>query len=79
MKVLTKRPTENQLSSDMTDMLTLKEAAKFLRLSLGTLYIWVERHKIPFVRLPGSNRIRLRRADLQAFIERGVVPADGAK
>ena len=46
--------------------LTVKEAAKYLGVSLQTVYLWVERKQIPHLRVMGRN-IRFLRSDLEPF------------
>jgi excisionase family DNA binding protein len=56
-----------------SNLLTINEAAALLRLKPSTLRMWVHKRRIPFVRL--GSRIFFRRADIDAEIERGLVPA----
>jgi excisionase family DNA binding protein len=56
-----------------SDLLTLNEAAALLRLQLSTLRMWVHKKRIPYVKLGG--RVFIRRADIDALIERSLVPA----
>jgi excisionase family DNA binding protein len=52
------------------DLLTVKEAAERLRLSQGAVYMLCENRKLPHLRLGvGRGVIRIRAADLAAFIE----------
>jgi excisionase family DNA binding protein len=46
--------------------MTVKEAAKFLGVSVQTVYLWVERKQIPHLRVMGRN-IRFLRSDLEPF------------
>jgi excisionase family DNA binding protein len=46
--------------------LTVKDAARFLGVSSQTVYLWVERKRIPHLRVMGRN-IRFLRSDLQSF------------
>lgn len=57
------------------DLLTVVEAAEFLRLQESTIRAWVLQRRIPFVKL-GGKRVFFRRADLHALIARSVVPAE---
>jgi excisionase family DNA binding protein len=45
---------------------TVREAAKFLGVSLQTVYLWVERKQIPHLRVMGRN-IRFLKSDLEPF------------
>ena len=46
--------------------LTVREAAKYLGVSLQTVYLWVERKQIPHLRVMGRN-IRFLKSDLETF------------
>ena len=46
--------------------LTVREAAKFLGVSVQTVYLWVERKQIPHLRVMGRN-IRFLKSDLEPF------------
>ncbi len=56
-----------------TELLTVAEAASFLRLRPSTIRAWILCRKIPFVKLGG--RVFLRRTDVEALIASSVVPA----
>ncbi len=46
--------------------MTVRDAAKFLGVSPQTVYLWVERKRIPHLRVMGRN-IRFLRSDLEPF------------
>jgi excisionase family DNA binding protein len=46
--------------------LTVREAARFLGVSQQTGYLWVERKRIPHLRVMGRN-IRFLKSDLETF------------
>jgi excisionase family DNA binding protein len=46
--------------------MTVKDAARFLGVSSQTVYLWVERRRIPHLRVMGRN-IRFLKSDLQLF------------
>jgi len=48
-------------------LLTIQEAAQFLRVSVSTLYGWVYQRRIPFVKLGRALRFDL--ADLDRLID----------
>lgn len=54
-------------STETRPLLTVREAAKFLSLSVSTLYGWVWQHRIPFVKI--GRAVRFDPRDLEAFIE----------
>lgn len=54
-------------------LLTVSEAAAFLRLKPSTVRAWILRRKIPHVKLGG--RVFLRRSDCEALIAASLVPA----
>jgi len=55
----------------MSELLSIKEAAKELNLSFHTLRMWTFQRRIPFVRL--GRRVAFRREDLEALVEKGLV------
>lgn len=46
--------------------MTVKDAAKYLGVSPQTVYLWVERRRIPHLRVMGRN-IRFLKSDLRSF------------
>lgn len=54
-------------------LLTLAEASEMLRLRISTLRAWVLRRRIPYVKV--GRLVRVRRADVEALIQRSTVPA----
>ena len=50
------------------DVVTVKEAASWLRLSEKTIYRYCERGELPHQRIPGGC-IRFRRDDLESWLE----------
>lgn len=57
-------------------LLTLKEAAETLRISVCTLRRWIKEGEVPFVKLTGTT-IRIQSQALQAFISRSVTKKAG--
>lgn len=57
------------------ELLTSDEAAHFLRLSKGALYVAVARRQVPCIRW--DKRLRFRRSALEAFLRSLEVPAAG--
>ncbi len=57
----------------MPELLSLKEGAMELKLSIHTLRSWVYQKRIPFVRL--GRRVLLRRQDLETLVSKNVVEA----
>ena len=51
----------------MDELLTAEELAKTLKVRRKTLYVWVSRRAIPFVKLPG-NVTRFPRGEVQAWL-----------
>lgn len=56
------------------EFLTIQEVAELLKVNPQTVYNWIDRGEISAVRL-GKRRVRIRQADLDAFIEVGSTPA----
>lgn len=53
-------------------LLTVPEAAKYLRLSKSQLYLLIQKRKIPYVRLT-EKRIVIRESELQKWIEKNTI------
>jgi excisionase family DNA binding protein len=56
-----------------SELLSIPEAAQLLRLQPSTIRSWVLKRKLPYLKL--GRLVRLRRADIEALINRSVVPA----
>ena len=54
-------------SGEMEPLLTPQEVADLLRLRLATLYAWVRRDKIPYLKV--GSLLRFRRSDILARLE----------
>lgn len=69
-------PDENH-SSEITDIsefatyYTVTEACKYLRVSKTTLYDLMADGRLPFFRIKGTRKRRLKRSDLDALVELG--------
>ena len=57
----------NDSEDDADDMLTYKQAAAFLNISINTLYSLVHQRRVPHVRL-GRRLVRFRRAALREWL-----------
>lgn len=57
----------------MSDLMTIKEAADFLRLSVHTLRLWSFQRRVPVIRL--GRRVLFERTALTQMIEQGRQPA----
>lgn len=51
--------------------LSLTEAAKYLDVSKGTLYIYMNDGRLPFYYIKGSNQRRIKKSDLDALLVPG--------
>jgi len=51
----------------ITTLMPIQEAARFLQISVSTLYGWVWQRRIPFVKL--GRAVRFEMADLEKFIQ----------
>lgn len=60
-------------NSEVHDLLTVPESALFLRLRPTTIRSWILHRRIPYLKLGG--RVCLRREDLEALVDRSLVPA----
>ena len=63
---------------DMTsNLLDVEEAATFCHVKVSTMRSWILKNRISYVKL--GRRVFLRRQDLEALIDRSVVPAGQEK
>lgn len=58
------------MSEDSLALMTVEEAASYLRLAPWTLRHWVCQKKIPYVRL--GRTVRFRRKDMERFVSQNV-------
>jgi excisionase family DNA binding protein len=68
---------QNDVAQTRTDsiespLLTVTEAAMYLKISAWTLRHWVSDHKIIFVKYNGNGSVRFRKRDLDRFIAQNV-------
>ena len=60
---------------DTLDFYTVAETAAILGVSQKLVFIWVKDQVLPVVRLgPGQRLIRIRRIDLEQFVEKDFQP-----
>jgi len=57
----------------MTDMLTVREVAAYLRLSQAQVYVLCSRKSLPHIRL--GKRLIVRRTELEEWLKKQTVPA----
>ena len=53
----------------MKKWLNVPEVAEHIGISKHTVYSWVDQRKIPFTKVPGSNRLLFDREKLDALLE----------
>jgi excisionase family DNA binding protein len=58
------------------ELLTIEEVAELTGFSVGSLYHWVSQGRIPVIRF-SARCIRFRRSDIDAWLERLLVPSSG--
>ena len=63
---------EMNYTTDPTLLLTAQEAAKYLRIPLGSLYVHIHKKRIPCTRL--GRLLRFRRVELDSIMTRGQAP-----
>ena len=64
--------TPARADSVESPLLTVNEAAMYLKISAWTLRHWVSEHKIIFVKFNGNGSVRFRRRDLDKFISQSI-------
>ncbi len=52
----------------MKNLLTIQEVAEMLKISVSTLYRWVNKREIPFVKLGG--KLRFNEDEIKTFVLR---------
>jgi excisionase family DNA binding protein len=57
-------------------LVTVTEAAEYLRVAPGSLYHWVSEGRVPVVRF-SARCIRFRRSDIDTWLEQRLVPSLG--
>lgn len=58
------------------NLLTVPEAAGFLRLRESTMRAWILKRRVQFAKVGG--KVLLRRADLEGLLDKSLVPAGSA-
>ena len=51
------------------EWMDINEASTYLGISINTTYKYVSNNKIPFRKIPGSNKLRFRKKHLDYWIE----------
>ncbi len=51
-----------------TGWLTTEELSRYIGLKASTIYQYVKRDRIPYMKIPGSNKLIFRRKDIDAWI-----------
>jgi excisionase family DNA binding protein len=59
------------MSTSNTPLLSVSEAAEYLRISVFTLRTWVSQRKLSFIKL--GSRVLFRREDLELFVASRVI------
>jgi excisionase family DNA binding protein len=54
-----------------TVWLTIEELSSYIGLKVSTIYQYVNRDRIPYMKIPGSNKLIFRRKDIDAWISLG--------
>jgi hypothetical protein len=68
--VLNLKKPKIDLKASGNDLLSSKEAAAFLGVSLSALKIWKKKRLIPYSQASYKGRIFFRMSDLEAFVEK---------
>jgi len=53
----------------MDELLTAKQVSEWLRVHQNTIYVWVTRREIPFLKLPG-NTTRFPRIKIETWLQK---------
>ena len=55
----------------MNNLLTIQEAASYLRISVSTIYRWIHHRKIEYIKL--GSRVMFSEESLQEFIKNNTI------
>ncbi len=72
--LLLAHPAEASRADDAARLLTLPEVATILAIPESKAYQLARRGELPTVAIPGGKYVRVRRADLDVWIDRHVLP-----
>ena len=74
----TQSPSTKRITMPKTyrpeSLLTEEELAEFLNISLRSIRLWIQEQRLPYYRF-GWRLIRIRLSDVEAFLNRSLVPA----
>ena len=56
------------METQNTELMTVREAAEYLRVKENTVRIWVREKKLPALQGKATDLVRLRRADVENFL-----------
>ena len=62
--------------SQVESLLTAAELSEWLRVKKNTIYIWVSRREVPFVKLPG-NTTRFPRKAIEEWLKKRISSGKG--
>jgi excisionase family DNA binding protein len=54
-----------------TPYMNTEQAAEYVVVSVHTMRQWISRKKIPFIKIPNSNRVLLKKNDLDEWLHQG--------
>ena len=63
----------NQESAIVYQWMNVQEVAEYLGLKPSTIYAYVSERRIPFYKIPGSQLVKFKVSDLNAWLESGRV------
>ncbi len=69
LKILLNREGEQHQQAE--DLMTVEQAAKFLGMTKSGIYSKIWKKEIPYIKLKGSNRVRLSRRRLTVWLSEG--------
>ena len=59
---------DNDVENRQSEIMDVREVAKFLNLTTSGIYAKVHRKEIPFIKLQDSNRVRFSRKQINAWL-----------
>ena len=59
------------MSASNSPWLSVKEAAVYIGVRVSTLYSYVSHRRIPFYKIPGSQLVKFKISEIDAWLESG--------
>lgn len=68
-----KNEAQNKRISNEPELMTPEEVAEYLRIKRNSVYRMIANKELPCIRIGDRRALRVRRADLTAYLERCII------